>query len=711
MVASNEVVYFMYAELLETGHMAIKTSEINRSTWQDHYDGIMNLMKDHIETEQLQSSFVTVDFGNGDIVELSVIDLYINLIMWYPLVSLNIPITGEHLYFNECETQDTIKNFFDKYIIERYRQYIDNTVLNNILDDAVHKLIETDAFGMYLANTINLKDTIELMQANPEFNNILHTSLANMPMEDVKEIGMQLTNRSIDIIKDAKKYIGHDHCLANSFRAQQGINIRQFKEFLLNIGSKPNGMGGVHPSIIDGSYVGGALNSILAQFIDSSASRVAQIQTKGNTGESGKFARVLGLNNIDSDIMQDPDYDCHTKNFIVIQIVDKKHFEELIDRYYRFDPDGIDHLITPKDTFLIGRIIYLRSPMTCASSARGHGVCHKCYGELAYTNRHIKVGKYAAEKLSAEITQRQLSAKHLLETIIKKLAWFIGWDRFLAVNMNIIQLSKEAIIKKNTFLIIDPESIDYVNEDDYDTDGDISTTDEYNEYITECRIETPEGESVIIGTENKDKLYLSNELKSYMTRFGKRTEDGLISIDLFHIYNENDEFSFFLLDLDNNELSKTLDDIRNLIDLKPVVQSHNKDSILQEMLRLVIEGKLHIMSVHLEMLLMDQIRDADNVLEKPDWSKKNAPYQLLTLNQSLLKNPSVTVTLLYQYLSKVLYNPLTFKKHAPSRLDLFFMKQPQQYLSNKSNIAETKPVNTGKTRVITKYRVPGEPDY
>ena len=75
----------------------------------------------------------------------------------------------------------------------------------------------------------------------------------------------------------------------------------------MNIGSKPNGMGGVHPSIIDGSYVGGALNSILAQFIDSSASRVAQIQTKGNTGESGKFARVLGLNNIDSDIMQDPD--------------------------------------------------------------------------------------------------------------------------------------------------------------------------------------------------------------------------------------------------------------------------------------------------------------------------------------------------------------------------------------------------------------------
>ena len=115
MVASNEVVYFMYAELLETGHMAIKTSEINRSTWQDHYDGIMNLMKDHIETEQLQSSFVTVDFGNGDIVELSVIDLYINLIMWYPLVSLNIPITGEHLYFNECETQDTIKNFFDDH--------------------------------------------------------------------------------------------------------------------------------------------------------------------------------------------------------------------------------------------------------------------------------------------------------------------------------------------------------------------------------------------------------------------------------------------------------------------------------------------------------------------------------------------------------------------------------------------------------------------
>lgn len=89
-------------------------------------------------------------------------------------------------------------------------------------------------------------------------------------------------------------------------------------------------------------------------------------------------------------------------------------------RYYKLGPDGMDYLINAKkDTYLIGKTIYLYSPMTCASAAHGHGICRRCYGELAYINRNIRPGKLASEILSAQLTQKQLSAKHLLETVIE----------------------------------------------------------------------------------------------------------------------------------------------------------------------------------------------------------------------------------------------------------------------------------------------------
>ena len=715
MILSNDVVYFQFAGIVEKRPVEIKVSDITKQTWADYHEGITNLFRDYIDSDLVQNTSVKVDFGNGDVVDLYMPDMFINIIMWYPLVALDIPITGEHLFFPKEFTRNEIKKFYDEFIIERYRKTVDNVLLNRTLDDAGYKFIELDDYSMYLANTINIKDTIMLMENCKRFDEILHVSLKNRPMEEVKEIGMKLTYEAIDIIKDAKKYMGYEHCLRNPFMAHEGINDRQFKEFMINIGSKPNGLGGVHPSIIDGSYLGGALNNIESQFIDSAASRVAQIQTKQNTGDSGSFARILGLNNIDADFYPDLDYDCHTRNYLHILVKSEKHLNELIDKYYRLTPDGIQRCITKNDKHLIGQWIYLRSPITCASAARGHGVCRYCYGEMAYTNRYLKPGKFAAEKLSSEITQRQLSAKHLLETIIKALNWYPGFDKFLMVNMNIIQLNTAVEIQKDTFLIINPDDVNSVNSDDYEqadyASGEAGGDDEYNDYIISCYINSPDG-NVKIGTKDGDRLYLSTELKSLMNdkSVGNMVtnKDGLIYIDLFKLNSYTDEdFGLFVVDLNNNELSKTLNDIENILNLKEVVSAQTKDSMLQNMIDLVIEGNLHIMSVHLEMLIMNQIRDADDIMEMPDWSIPDAKYQILRLETAIMNSPSITVTLLFQNLSKVLYWPQTFKKHKPSRLDLFFMERPQDFLNNRDTIEEVKPVS-GKIQVIKKYRVKGE---
>ena len=712
MMLEKEVVYFQFSPILDGGHVTIHTDEINRQTWPEYYDGIMNLMKDYIETPYVQNTFVTVDFGNGDVVDLSIPDMYLNIIIWYPIVQLGTKITGEHLSFEKELTKNTIKNFFDQFVIKEYRKTVPSKILNNILDDSVYKYLETDTFALFISNTINLKDTIDLMNANQRFNEIIHVSLKNRPMEEVKDIGMDLTNELIDIIKDSKKYIGYDHCLANSFRSQEGVNPRQFKEFNVNIGSKPNGFGGVFSNIIDGSYITGALNTLEAQFIDSAASRVAQIQTKQNTGDSGNFARLLGLNNIDTELHPDPDHDCGTTQFLHIQVRSKKHLRMMVDMYYRFGPTSLDRIISEEDDFLIGKWIYLRSPITCASAARGNGICHKCMGDLWYTIRNIKPGKYAAELLSSELTQRQLSSKHLLETRIKALDWFENFGKYMVVNMNFIQLNPLVQIEKGTKMIIDLEEINQVNSIDYDKSEYAQSTidNEYNDYIYSCKIIEHNGTEITIGTKESDRLYLSAELKALIMDSKNnditRTEENNIIIDLFKLFKENNgqDFTFFLIDINNNELNKTLDDITNLINRKEVVSGQTKESIFNNLMDLVIEGDLHIQAIHLAILIMNQIRDADDILLKPNWSDPNAEVQILTLKDSLINNPSITVTMLFENLGSTLINPLSYKKTAPSRMDLFFMAQPQNFLSNESTLEEEEKPKTKGLKVMTMHK-------
>ena len=59
-------------------------------------------------------------------------------------------------------------------------------------------------------------------------------------------------------------------------------------------------MGTVYPYIIDKSFKTGGVNDPLSYFIESSTARAAQIMSKTNVGDSGNFARLLGLNNTDT---------------------------------------------------------------------------------------------------------------------------------------------------------------------------------------------------------------------------------------------------------------------------------------------------------------------------------------------------------------------------------------------------------------------------
>lgn len=650
--------YGIFAELVQQGSMTIYTKDLNNGNIDKAFFDIMNILKDGIEDPFVHSMKITIVFTGGESVNLSIFDLFFNLIMWKLPLSVGDPLTSEYLFFEEAITRKTIKKYIDSKLLNKHRTTIDNLKLNNIIDDTLYKFKYIDDFSFYLFNTVNNEDTIELMNADPVFYQCLHSDLSNVPLDKIKDVGMDITNESIRRIKNS------DHCLADSFRAGEGINPKQYKEVLINVGTKPDGNGGVFNNSINSSLSNGGLKTLSDNFIDASVARLAEILKKENVGDSGHFSRILGLNNQQTMLNPDPEYICHTKNLEEIYISSPDILDKFKNRWYRLRMDGPEYNMSSEprinEKHLVGKTLYFRSPMTCASHTHGHGVCYRCYGNLAYTNADINIGKIATEILGSDLTQKLLSAKHLLESKIVSMNWPEYFKDFFEINWNIIVIKDDLQDLKKYKLII--RDINQENEDD---------NFDYNDYITYFEVETPNGDRFKINTDRNDNIYISTEVNEIISSMDENEDGYVITFDRIAGMN------LFLIKLSNDDLSKTLDDLTHMIDRLVDVNEHDRNSWLQSVLEIVIEGGVDIDAVHMEVILSNQIRTPNDILETPYWEYPNEEYRLLTLSQALTYNPNVSTSLVYDSLPKALFNPISFKKKKSAEVDLFFMEQPQ----------------------------------
>lgn len=702
--------YYVYAENIKnkTKPVVYVPNDLSINNIDDHINGICNILKDGVETDYIHKFRICVEWENDIKCDLSISDYWINLFMWSMILKTNHPIRPKHIFFSTELKKKNIKKFIDKYILTLENKInIGIVQLNHIIADGLWYFSYIEQFAYYLANTINNEDDIDLMRHSSLFEELIHCVLKGYPIEQVKDEGMKRTNQAIDLIKNSEDIIGYEHGLTNSFKASEAINPRQYKEASLNIGTKPNGQGGVFPYVIDKNFKTGGVNDPISYFIESSAARLAQIYSKNNVGESGDFARLVGLNNTDTILNPDPEYSCMSQHFIKFEIKSQKHLSMIKNRCYRDNPRGIDHYIDQDDSSMVGKTVYLHSPMTCASNSSGHGICRKCYGNLYYINQNINAGKIASEILTSQLTQTLLSAKHLLETKIVAMKWNPEFKEWFDIDINAIKLSEsldaDTDLKKWT-MIIDPDDVQLVNEEEdaisYDDEGneilsDMDDSGVYNEYITSFILRSPSGQDIVCGSEEQTELYISNELNRAIRKKASNT-DGKVNIPLVNLTDK----ILFYIKINNNEISKTMNDIINVINKSSITEKMNKDQALQSIVDLIIDGNLSIDAIHLEVILSNQIVKPDDILTKPNWNDPNAKHRMLTLNQALTNNASVIISLLYKDLHRVLYNPLTFTKHAPSFFDLFFCEQPQVYMSDDLYTEDTSIVKDPEEKIV-----------
>lgn len=677
--------YYVYTDIIEKGKLELDIKDITIENYYDHFNAVTNILRDGIELEEIQNSKVYVKM-KGEVIPFTLTEYWINLMFWTIPIYAGIGVSREYLFDTSAITKGSIKQYFDK-IIKKIEGRVDFISLNNLIDEAIYKLKYVNDFGMYLANTLNFKDTIDLMRKYPEFYDSMHSDLSNVSIEDVIKVGMDYTETQIKYITAEDS----DHCLKDSFIAREGVNKKQYKEVASSIGTKPDGRGSVYPHVIQNSFMNGGVNDPESLFIDSSVGRIAQILQKMNVGISGSFARLLETNNIDTFFNMDPNYACSTRNFIKVLIRDNTWLKLYDKRYYKLKENGPDYLLDyDTDKHLIGQELYFRSPITCESYANGTGICRKCYGELYTVNRDINPGKIAAALLSAIYTQMLLSAKHLLESAAMEIKWCDAMSSIFDVELTVVSFKADLDIKKYS-IIIDPASVD--SDDDSEDDETVDLIDS-TDFVNKFEVLCPDGHTVEIYTQDEDNIYFTEDFNAILSsKKAKETDDGRILIPGAAL----EGVPIFYVKIQNKELQRTLERSKQIINKSDVTESFTKDQIVSEFISANLDGNINLQAVHMETIIANQVRtDEKDSTEMPDWRIPNVGYKVISLNSALSNSPSITVTLEYQKIASTLVNPLSTKKRKASVFDLFFMENPQDYIVNQNLISNEKVVEKDK---------------
>ena len=329
----------------------------------------------------------------------------------------------------------------------------------------------------------------------------------------------------------------------------------------------------------------------------------------------------------------------------------EKKFKQILGRhYYEIDENGekVSELKTvTKDSDLIGKKIGLLSPVTCC----GKHVCATCYGrELSAVNKDINTGLTGTLKLTEPLTQRLLSAKHLLSTKTDKVEWGETFEEVFSVNMDSIYFLPEVecsvSFKKPTA-------------EEFDEDEDAYYTEKLNILLP--------GNKKFIEYKSPVKLLINEKLLPIEKM---KDDDEYISINPKTL--GEDEY-IFKYQAKNNELTRSLQQILDLIESNDHLGITDYNDFVNKFDDLLIENDLgYINSVHIEMITAMLIREAETG-KRLDFSTKDLDdYVINRVSKSVMDGP-LSVSLSFERLNDQLVDLETYEKMDTSMMDYLFL--------------------------------------
>lgn len=606
----------------------------------EQYESVKQELKDLVLSDYPSRNNPAKIQVGSQIVDATIGRVLINLVVMKILVEKGIDLSEEDLFSFEAVTGTNLNDYFNS-ILGRTKK-IDISELRMSVSETINELSDLSSeLSVLSGNSISYLDFIRLAVEDPKANELFNQHIDDhVEFSAVEDKFESLSHEIADYFLSRK-----DSELYPFMVAETGINKKQLTQAIGFVGLKPDIDGSIIPVTISDNYLTG-LSNLESYFINSKGTRKALITNSRMVRKSGYLTRKLSLALIDRYHDHDNE-DCGTTHFVKYDVVDQKHLDQINERhYYDLDEKGEKapelKTVDTKDSSLIGKTIGLRSPITCA----GDKVCRTCYGtNLSTVNKNLNTGLISILLLTNPLTQKLLSAKHLLTTNTEKIEWDSKFSEFFSVNMN-------AIHPAHTDFSV---SFPRIPRAEWDEDED----QPYTDYI-----EIYDGAKKLFEYDLPVRFYY--DFDNFWDESSKIEEKIVLkSKD----YTEMEPMFTFLAK--NNELTKSLQEVLDLIESNGHLGIDNYHDLTNKFNDLLIVNGLNMMSVHAEMISSVLIKDQETN-KRPDFSFEDIPdYTIVRVSKAVLDSP-LSVSLAFERLDEQLINLTTYEKDEESLMDYLY---------------------------------------
>jgi hypothetical protein len=568
-----------------------------------------------------------------------------------------VELPGIHAFNSDSILhEEEIKNINEKIYDISLEPLIENSVemrkVEQYAADIVHDMSSISVyFGLIMG--LHFSDaTIFYMYDN--YGDLLKPKdYSNMQPDEIEAENIRIEKELLARIREDKSNPFHQ-----IIEGGNPLKIKQLRELLCTVSLRPTISGDVIAKPINNGLIMGALKDPSDKYIDALASRIPMVVNNKDTGIIGYF--IKGLNIICRTLeVSTTKLDCGSRHPVYYEIKTSKHLDRVVGKYM---VEGDDlHMITKKDTRLIGQRVPIRSVITCCCGE--NEICATCAGEIINLNWDIAEGfaTFITEEYSKSIEQNALSTKHLIHPIPEVIKWSDTFDKYFDLQGDEIYLKEELAAKgKDYEIIIDPEDIFKIDEFDNETT--------YNTYIDTGKFiihNNKTGEDDEISSESNKKIFIRTELNDVL-------EKGRVQFkDL------PEECPLFEISIENNDATKPFREIMSLIDLENKgLPDDEIETIAQRIFDLFVEAGLKLNITACEIILNRICREPGNVKMRPNFSGRKRPAcHFYSLGKCIEENASPTLGMIYEQLMRQLLRYDLETRNSTSFIDPFFEEE------------------------------------
>lgn len=371
-------------------------------------------------------------------------------------------------------------------------------------------------------------------------------------------------------------------------------------------------------------------------------------------------------------------YDCGSIHPIQVHIESSLHLFQLNRRWYRFhEHDFYKQINASIDTDLIGKDIWIRSPITCALEDE---ICSVCYGGNSYLVSDIPNGAcgFGAEEVFRPVEQGVLSNKHMRSTKAAKISYLGNFNKYFVYRNGVIYVAHDLPSDEleNTYISI--QQSDIVLQDFNDQSVP-------NPELASSTFQLVDDNDNEIETITIENTMFTKITKKFLSILAKNN----FSVSLKSV----SKIPLFILEISNNSISTTLGKISRLIGTSEIL-NFTASQALSQFIDLGWKSGVTPSSVQFEIILAIMISEYGHPEKRPNFKLPNVQYQFHSIKQKLDHHPSALLQISFENIKEKLKSSKLEQSNKLSQFDtMFFNDVPTDQLKEiRKNLKSMKSV-------------------